>query len=192
MSNNEEDSIFIRKFEESDQCAVAELYRSAFVIYQDYIPEVAHGTAWFIEDKLREGGDMNTIYQSYITNDPRKCCWVAVHRGEGRIVGFVGAVPSTEFDPNEYIELVRMAVDSSHRRFGVAAKLLAAVADWGRSIGCSKVNLSTLDGMKPAVAFYLKNGFALVREVEINMGEYIGRTFETKNRVCVVHLIKDI
>lgn len=189
MSN----SIIIRSFLPEDQAEVEKLYQSAFSTYQDAIPEIVACTTWFIEDKLKDGGDMNDIHHHYMKDDTaNKCFWVAIDETEGRVVGCVGALPSTEFDAREYIELVRMAVHDDYRGRGIAGKLLRALESFGRERGFSKVNLTTLDGMLPAMAFYPKLGFQLHRLVELDVEEFFKRKFETGNKVNVVHFTKDL
>eukprot|EP00981_Chlorochromonas_danica_P002863 scaffold564_cov172-Ochromonas_danica.AAC.8 len=205
MNNNR--VIIIRKFEESDQEEVAFLYRHAFQCYQGDIPEIAFCTNWFIEDKLKEGGDMASVYQSYITNsDPKKCFWVAVDvtqassndndntAGKGVIVGCVGCLPSTEFDPTQYLELVRMTVHPQYQGYDIGKRLLAALFEWGKQWGFQFINLTTLDGMKPAVRFYQKNGFQLHHQEKLNLEEekLFQQKFESGNQVHVVHFVKEI
>lgn len=219
MKNNNTDDttttstsmIIIRKFEESDQEEVASLYRHAFQCYQTEeiaIPEIAFCTNWFIEDKLKEDGDMATIYQSYIIHsEPKKCFWVAVDMTpacndntgpgvdkKGRIVGCVGCLPSTEFDPSQYLELVRMTVHPKYQGYDIGKRLLTALFEWGQQWGFQFVNLTTLDGMKPAVRFYQKNGFQLHHQEKLNLEEekHFQQKFESGNLVHVVHFVKEI
>lgn len=186
--------IQVRKFVSSDQAEVAALYRAAFAPYQEDIPEIAACTGWFIEDKLREGGDMHDIQASFMDSEGgKKCFWVAVDRAaNNKIVGCVGGYPSKEFDPTEYFELVRMAVDESYRSCGVARKVVSALEDFAREQQYKHVNLTTLDGMKPAMAFYSRNGYSIQRQVELDVEDFFKRKFDTGNKVNVVHFVKDL
>lgn len=56
-------------------------------------------------------------------------------------------------------ELERMAVHPLLRRAGVASTLLARAEAWSRSVGFSRIVLSTLATMKPGLALYQRHGF---------------------------------
>lgn len=192
-----DDTIIVRQFQREDQPQIADIYRTSFAAtYQNdpLCPEVGEMTSWFCEKKLEEGGDMHDICSSFLNGDhPLKNFWVAVHTGDNKVVGCVGSVPpSKEFVGPEYIELVRMAVDHRYRRFGVGAKLVDTLCQFGKSHGCRLVYLSTLDVMTPAVRFYERMGFRLDHQVEVFPDELFQKKFNTGNRVHVIHLLKDI
>jgi ribosomal protein S18 acetylase RimI-like enzyme len=192
------ETVIVRQFQPEDQAAVSDLYRNSFAAtYQNDAqwPELGEMTSWFIEEKLKVGGDMHDISTSFLNGEhPHKNFWVAVHTGDNKIVGCVGSIhPYNEkFNGPEYLELVRMAVDNNYRRFGVGAKLVEALAEFGRSHNCRKIYLSTLDAMVPAVRFYEKIGFVLDYQVEVFPEEMFKKSYNTGNRVHVVHLLKDL
>lgn len=61
---------------------------------------------------------------------------------DGRIIGFAEAAIRRDYvngcDTSPVLFLEGLFVDPGHRRRGVAANLVAAVADWGRAQGCSE------------------------------------------------------
>lgn len=190
--------IVVRQFRKEDQEAVSEIYRTSFAATykkdDPQWPEIGEMTSWFCEEKLKEGGDMHDIASSFLNGEhPYKNFFVAVHTEDNKVVGCVGSIsPSKEFVGPEYIELVRMAVDHRYRRFGVGAKLVEALADFGRSLGCRTVYLSTLDAMFPAVRFYERMGFRFSHQFEVFPDEMFKKEFGTGNKVHVIHLLKDL
>jgi ribosomal protein S18 acetylase RimI-like enzyme len=191
------DLIYIRKVEKNDQNEIERLYRKAFQYYQIHgIPEIAACTSWFIEDKLKEGNDMNQIYEYYINQqniDSKRCFWVVIdnNNNQNKIIGCIGTISSTEHQLNNYIELVRMAIDPNYHRYGIGNMLLLTLIDWGKQHQCDHIELSTLNGMIPACKFYEKNGFQLYKQKEIFPEEMFHRKFEG-NQVFVNYYEKEI
>ena len=176
----------IREFQESDQAAVSEMYRNGMKVYSEINNDsLAACTSWFVNDKLKEGGDMNDIQKSFM-DVPDRCFWVAVLND--KIVGCVGAYPSTKYDPKEYIELVRMSVSADARNQGVGAKFIKTLNDWAKHKGYTKIYLSTLNEMHLAVALYTRNGFTLKDQEAYNVSALVG--FD-----CVMtgnHYVRDV
>ncbi|MFN3675907.1 MAG: aminoglycoside 6'-N-acetyltransferase [Sphingomonas pseudosanguinis] len=60
----------------------------------------------------------------------------------GRVIGFAEAAVRRDYvngcDGSPVLFLEGLFVDPDHRRRGVARALIAAVADWGRTQGCSE------------------------------------------------------
>lgn len=179
-------SVVIRQFEAADQAAVAEMYRNGMKVYSEMNnPSLQSCTSWFVNNKLQEGGDMSDI-QKYFMDDPKRCFWVAVLND--KIVGCVGAYPSTKYDDKEYIELVRMSVSADARNQGVGAKFIKVLNDWAKEKGYTKIYLSTLNEMTLAVALYTKNRFILKEQEAYDVSALVG--FE-----CVMtgnHFVRDV
>lgn len=190
--------IIARQFQREDQDAVIQLYLNGLSWYseENSIPEVPAITRRFANARCEEGGDMHDVEAYFIRgDDQRRNFFVAVDtENNNRVVGCVGAIPSTEFDPNEYMELVRMSVDTTYRGSGVGAVLMQAFESWAREMGYSKLNLTTLDGMKPAVKFYTKNGFEICKDKQqrLDLTKYGIVTTERSNAVNVVHFVKTL
>jgi N-acetylglutamate synthase-like GNAT family acetyltransferase len=185
-----------RQFRKEDQEAVVEVYRKGLCSYtnENSLPEIPQLTSRFVESKCCPEGDMYDIELSYIAGNDKRSNFFVAEDEAGKIVGCVGVIPSTEFDPNEYLELVRMSVDNNCRGAGVANKLLEALEDWARLQGYNKVNLTTLDGMVPAVKFYSKNGFRRLydKEESLDLTKYGFAENEKSNAVNVVHFTKQL
>ena len=84
--------------------------------------------------------------------------WVAVE-GEG-IVGMFGLEPSGE----GAMELRRMYIDPDFRRRGMARKMLDFAEQQCRRRQRPRMNLSTSELQREALALYRNAGYALVRE----------------------------
>ena len=157
----------VRKFELADQSEVASLYRSGMNGYQAY-PITGQCYAWFVNDKLKPEGDMSNIQSVFMSNaeEKKSCFWVAVD--EGKIVGCVGAVPTTKYT-DDHIELVRMFVSPECRKKTIGYKLVETLEVWARDAGFKKIYLSTLADLVEPNHFYPKCGFVLTEEEEFDV-----------------------
>ena len=61
-------------------------------------------------------------------------------------------------------DLHRIVVHSSHQRRGLATAMLADGIGWARCCGADRVLLEVRADNAPAVALYLKHGFAVIAE----------------------------
>jgi GNAT superfamily N-acetyltransferase len=142
----------IRDFSTDDAAAVRELFirvnrllapadmKDAFEIYiaRSLMEEIDRVSEYYSE---RNGG-----------------FWVAVE-GEG-IVGMFGLEPSGE----GAMELRRMYIDPDFRRRGMARKMLDFAEQQCRRRQRPRMNLSTSELQREALALYRNAGYALVRE----------------------------
>ncbi len=181
--------IIIRTFERQDQQEVAQMYRAGMNAYSE-VPILKECTKWFVDDKLKMGGDMSNVQMHFMDNKKdgkRRCFWVAVQ--DGNIVGVVGAMPSVKYE--NYVELVRMSVSANCRKMGVGSRLIKTLEDWAREQGYSHVYLTTLEKMNLAVDLYSKNGFELV---ELEPADFSGHFNVTEQDavVNVCHFIKPL
>ena len=69
------------------------------------------------------------------------------------------------FKPKKTLHIRSVYVPPSHRRKGIAMKLLKAVLEWGKKVGCIEADLNILVS-NPAYALYEKLGF---KKFEIKM-----------------------
>ena len=144
----------IRTFRPAD----AEAVRTIFARGQ---MDFAEGTP--LEDAAREyiqhslAADLADIPAHYL-NPPGSHFWVAEHCGE--IVGTVGVQRVNA----EEAELRRMSVASASRRQGIGRQLLQTVEDFCRGNGYSRVALSTVIHLEPAVHMYTACGYHPVRQ----------------------------
>jgi GNAT superfamily N-acetyltransferase len=154
-----EEKLVIRQFEKDDQDQVVELFWEGKKAYDD--PIVAFLNTHFATEKTGPNGDMSDIFKHYVDHDDtvKKNFWVAVQGS--KIVGMVGAIPSTVDDPNDCLELVRMTVSSSVRRSGVGTGLVKQLEQYSRDNNFKYVNLTTLVRMKMALSFYESLGYEL-------------------------------
>jgi [ribosomal protein S18]-alanine N-acetyltransferase len=78
--------------------------------------------------------------------------WVAEQ--EGRVIGFlIGRAVADEF------EILNLAVAQSHRRRGIATRLLETMAAWLRTIGTRRAYLEIRASNEAAMALYARHGF---------------------------------
>jgi len=162
--------LLIRKFEPKDQEQVAELYNVGKDTYS-HLPIYRDMLKYRFHERLSPGGDMYDIQSAYMSEDGRSCFWVAEF--ENKIVGIIGAIPSTKFDPLTHVELVRMSVDSTIRRMGVGSRLIRILEDWAIENGYHSVNLYTLGAMSLARSLYEKNEYSLVETEEKDVMELL-------------------
>jgi N-acetylglutamate synthase-like GNAT family acetyltransferase len=183
--------IRVRQFHQDDQLQVIRLYREAMLSYtlENSIPEIPPLCRKFVEGKCGPGGDMHDINQYFLQQGPPSNFFVAINDRD-EIIGCVGAIPSSQWNQAEFIELVRMCVANSYRGSGVGNILLKAFEDWATSLGFKKINLNTLDGMLPAVKFYMKNDFKLVKSLVINPRR--NKKKASNHIVNSVHFVKEL
>lgn len=88
---------------------------------------------------------------------------------EGRVIGFAEAAIRQDYvngcDSSPVLFLEGLFVDPGHRRRGVAAALVAAVADWGRALGCSEFASDAEIDNLDSHAMHLALGFAETERV---------------------------
>lgn len=170
--------VIVRQFTQDDQKIVSDLYAigaNAMAIDYPSALVMAAFSFWFMHDKLKPEGDMRNIYSCYVQNSKfnfRSNFFVATI--DNQVVGFVGAIPSTAFDSNMYVEITRMFVDNYYRGKGVAGKLLTAVEEWAGTLNYQYMNLGTLKENHLSIPMYQKNGFQLVGEEDFDMNAIMG------------------
>lgn len=94
---------------------------------------------------------------------PRQKYWVALH--DEKVIGTIGIVL---FGDNNAV-VKRMMVDPAYRgnRFPTAKILLDTAFDWAREHSAKRVFLGTMKQFIAAQKFYLKNGFAEIKEEQL-------------------------
>ncbi|MCS6846744.1 MAG: GNAT family N-acetyltransferase [Anaerolineae bacterium] len=96
--------------------------------------------------------DLNDIAASYAAGA------FLVARMAGRLIGTGALLPEGE----GVGRIVRMSVDSRHRRHGIGARILQALLDDARARGYRTIVLETTETWDDAIAFYLRQGFRIV------------------------------
>jgi ribosomal protein S18 acetylase RimI-like enzyme len=106
--------------------------------------------------------------------DPRH--HIAVATDEGRVVGFASGV--TYLHPDKPLELWinEVGVASSYRREGLGARLLAAMLDRGRALGCREAWLLTERTNDAALRLYRAVGGAESRSDDVVVSFDLGRS----------------
>ena len=137
----------IRQFRSDDLEAVRKLF-------VDGQRQFAAGFETEIESYIEEtlSRDLADVRAHYLGR-PGSNFWVV--EGDGRLVGTAGLQRRNE----EEAELRRMNVAIEYRRRGIAQSLLDTVEEYARTQGYSRLLLSTIIPLVPAIAMYEKNGF---------------------------------
>ena len=133
----------IRPYTDADRDAVIALFRQFMAELTP--PERAAEFAAYVEQAIRE--ELGRIGEYY-----RGAFWVM---DVGGVVGMVGI----ERQSQETAELRRMAVESSHRRKGMARGLLAHAEAFCRQQGYRKIVLNTSELQVAARHLYESSGY---------------------------------
>jgi aminoglycoside 6'-N-acetyltransferase I len=100
--------------------------------------------------------------------DPELPAFLAIAE-DGHAIGFAEASLRHDYvngcDSSPVVFLEGIYVDPRHRRRGVARALVAAVADWGRALGCSEFASDALLDNTASHAFHRRVGFAETERV---------------------------
>lgn len=81
----------------------------------------------------------------------------------------VGCGAFKPFAPDA-VEIKRMYTAPSHRRRGLAARVLAELERWAASLGYARCVLETGEKQPEAIALYSRHGYAVIP----NYGPYVG------------------
>ncbi len=129
----------IRPIEENDNAQVAELM--AELGY----PVSADLTARKIQE---------------ITLDAAGCAYVAEE--ENRVIGVISfhAIPLLHAE-GKLGRITALVVNPTYQRTGIGAKLVQAVEEYARNIGCVKMEVTSSEHRQGAHAFYKKEGYML-------------------------------
>ena len=147
-------TVAIRSFRHSDAEAVRRIFARGQM-------DFAEGTP--LEDEARAyvrrslAADLSDIPANYL-DPPGSHFWVAER--SGAIVGMVGVQRVND----EEGELRRMSVAGDSRRQGIGRRLLETVEDFCRGNGYSRIALSTVIHLEPAVRMYTACGYRPVRQ----------------------------
>lgn len=121
-------------------------------------------------------GDDHDFYNQYNYLDDIKHV-VVIYEGEEAVA--CGAFK--QFD-EESVEVKRMFVKPSHRRKGLAKKVLQSLEDWAYEIGVVRLVLETGKRQIEAVSFYNSFGYRKIP----NYGQYK----KMENSVCFEKLLR--
>ena len=146
--------VTIRSFRPGDAPAVRAIFTRGQLDFAEGTPLEVEARA-YVQRSL--AADLSDIPAHYM-RPPGSHFWVAEHRGE--IVGTVGVQRVNA----EEAELRRMSVASASRRQGIGRQLLQTVEDFCRGNGYSRVALSTVIHLEPAVHMYTACGYHPVRQ----------------------------
>ncbi len=116
-------------------------------------------------------GDEHPFFAQYNTLDAIKHVIVAYQNGKA-----VGCGSIKKYADNS-MEVKRMYVRPEYRGQGIASRILAALEEWGKTLGYSETILETLKSQTSVVAMYQRNGYEIIP----NYGQYQG----VESSVCM-------
>eukprot|EP00644_Phytophthora_capsici_P008709 jgi/Phyca11/16560/fgenesh1_pg.PHYCAscaffold_20_\ len=115
----------------------------------------------YLQESIRT--DLSDIVGTYITAGGN--FWVATLKTDPtQVLGMVGL----ERKDNQEGELRRLSVKDTHRRFGVGRILVAALEQWAKDTGFTKVWLTTGGVMDKARAFYPSVGYKQTEIIQVS------------------------
>ena len=144
--------VTIRPFAEHDAAQVRELFITVNRLLSP--PHLRNAFEVYIEHALRVEIDRIAAYYSERDGG----FWVAV-KGD-KVLGTFGLERASD----DAMELRRMYVDPSARRQGIARRMLQWAEDECRRRNASRLELSTAEIQRAALALYRNAGYRLVRE----------------------------
>jgi len=125
-------------------------------------------------------GDLHDISAKYLTPHMRSTFLVASLTEEGTLAGFVALQPLSEHQ----CEVVRITVDESFRRRGVATALLRALEVKAREFGYTQILVSTSSLVHDfAQQFFVKHGFIVNTSVQRSLGVQVIYSSKTLNPI---------
>ena len=159
--------VTIREFEPTDADEVRRLFSEGQA-------QFATGFEEDFEAYTRESlqADLSDIQRHYI-DQAGSCFWVATVKG--RVVGMAGIQQRDSHTG----ELRRMGVDINWRRQGIARRLLETAEEFCRRQGYSRIRLSTVTPLEPAIQMYQASGYS-----QTGQGNY--------GSVTVLHFSKEL
>jgi putative acetyltransferase len=127
-------------------------------------------TALLDEEMSVIDGEEHSFYAQFDKIDNIKYAIVAYADGEPAGCG------SIKHFSGDSAEVKRMFVHTSHRRLGIAARVVAELEAWAKELGYKYSVLETGKRMPHALALYTRMGY----EVIPNYGQYVG----VDNSIC--------
>ncbi len=142
----------IRSFQANDAGPVRALFATG-------LTEFAAGYEAAVKNYVQQSldDDLADILAHYFSH-PASHFWVAEF--DGQVKGMVGI----QYRSDEEAELRRMSVASDTRRQGIGVRLLETSEGFCRRQGYSRIRLTTVTLLQPAIALYQKSGYRLVGE----------------------------
>ncbi len=155
MSEHRDNALVIRRAEEADGAAIAELF---IVVNRELAPpHLTDEFESYIELSLKqEIRPFLDYYDAAVGNG----LWVVLASGE--LAGMYGLERVSIDD----VELRRMYVAPSHRRKGLARTMLHHAEAQAADMGYRRMVLSTAEVQEAAIALYEAEGFGFVRREE--------------------------
>lgn len=83
------------------------------------------------------------------------------------VVGWVHAFRSVFLESNPFVEIGGLVVDENHRGKGIGKKLVERIKQWCREKEVSTFRVRSQLKRKEAHQFYLRNGFAEIKEQKV-------------------------
>lgn len=159
-------NIIIRKIQQEDNIAVAQIIRRSLEEYGIAMPGTVYtdpATDHLFEFFQKKGSEY----------------WVALHNDV--IAGCCGIYP-TDGLPEGCVELVKFYVSKSLRGKGIGNLLMNKSIESAKKLGYNQLYLETFSELSQAVSLYQKVGFKLLSHSLGNSGHF----------ACTIWMIKDL
>ena len=92
---------------------------------------------------------------------------VLVAECEGEVAGWLGAYVFRSVEIDATVKISGLVVAEGARSGGIGKRLLAAVEEWARQLGCATVSVNTNVKRRRAHGFYLKNGYTWIKTQKV-------------------------
>lgn len=108
------------------------------------------------------GAHAEEAEELYLSDNPDRTAFVAI-RDTGEVIGFAEATLRRDYvegcNTSPVVFLEGIFINAEHRQSGIARALSDAVADWGRSKGCTEYASNALLDNVDSHAFHAAIGF---------------------------------
>ncbi|CAG9990982.1 unnamed protein product [Clonostachys byssicola] len=110
--------------------------------------------------------DLARFKETYIENPDG--CFLTAHDEDGQIVAAIGYLayeprfPQLDLGHERVVEVVRLFVDPSWRRAGLASRLFAELTRHAHEAGIGRLYLHTHPHLPGAIRFWQRQGFAIL------------------------------
>ena len=160
--------ITIRRAKPGDEDALSAIGAATFL--ESFIEDIPGPD---LISHCRTQHSIEVFRRARLATDARSACWIAEYAPTGAPIGYAMASPPDlpiKTDAAD-LELKRIYVFSRFHGSGAGKQLNDLVDAYGKSTGCQRVLLGTYQENHRAVAFYKREGYALVGTRQFQVGD---------------------
>lgn len=102
-------------------------------------------------------GKADKLHEAIFSRNPDLYCWVVEE--SGRIIGYVSLTPQySTWNAEKYLYLDGLFIEDGYRGYGIGAKIMERIKQFGRSMGFKQVQWQTPTFNTRAISFYEREG----------------------------------